>query len=100
MPLFRPVVLLIALGLCLGGPAATASENRAPASRGNRAPLILLEHLQGFLTSVWAKTGCPIDPWGRCSQGSQQQERTTLGQAPVPADEGCRLDPLGCALSR
>ena len=107
MHLARRVVLVLGLGLCLETSVLTAAENRTAASRGgesaaSRSPLVLMERLQGFLTSVWAKTGCAIDPWGRCSA-----DQTTTNPVPPPAsgpseavdaDDGCAIDPWGaCA---
>ena len=104
MPRARSVVFVLILGLylCLAAPVATAAEHRAPASRGHRAFLIVPESLQGFLVSIWSKTGCHIDPLGRCSQ-----DHATTGAAPPPSsggsatanlDEGCAIDPWGACV--
>lgn len=44
-----------------------------------------LASLWGWLSHVWAKNGCMIDPNGRCS----------LGTVPSGADNGCGIDPHG-----
>ena len=103
MHLARRLVVVLLLGLCLGASAATAGENRTPASLGgeraaSRSPLGVLERLQGLLTSVWGSTGCWIDPWGRCLAEQTAVEPTPPGASPddaVESDVGAWIDPWG-----
>ena len=55
------------------------------AGRTAPGPPDLLARAWSFLTGLWSKTGCNIDPNGRC-----------LPETPVvQPDEGCHIDPSG-----
>ncbi len=91
MRVLRRAAVLILLGLTLGTPWAGASPLRPAAqshpSRRATAQHVL-DYLGGLLTSFWLKTGCTIDPNGRCAPGTQTRN----------IDAGCGMDPLGhCA---
>ena len=91
MRVLRRAAVLILLGLTLGTPWAGATPPR-PAAQSHppkRATVQhVLDYLGGLLTSFWLKTGCTIDPLGRCAPGTQI----------LQVDGGCTIDPLGrCA---
>jgi len=78
IPLARSVVLLL-LVLFVAAPFASAA---APPGRivrsaaGRFEASNLLSRLMSWLTGVWEKNGCMIDPGGRCLSGT--------GAAPAP----------------
>src|SRR5262245_47257485 len=90
----RQIVLLLLVALLAAPWSLAAAPRREAPGRASRAaapaPLPRLAQLWSFLTSVWGKTGCRIDPDGRCVKSPDP------GLA-APADEGCRIDPDGCA---
>jgi hypothetical protein len=59
--------------------------------------MALLDRAWALLTSVWAKTGCNIDPNGRCTkEGCNIDPNGRCAPAPVPVnrmDTGCNIDP-------
>ena len=89
---FRRLSVLLLLVLALAR-ATAAGQNRAvrqPEVAAQAAPADLLGRLWGFLANIWLKTGCYIDPDGRCTP----QAAAPKGQG----DEGCYIDPSGrCA---
>jgi hypothetical protein len=77
-------VLLLVLTLLLVAPIQAAGSQPADsAAKG------ILAQVWDFLTGVWARNGCDIDPSGRCvSRPSPTSE----------IDNGCNIDPDGrCA---
>ena len=54
------------------------------------APATLLSRVWSLLTSLWDKTGCNIDPDGRCVTGP-----APAPVVPAQADTGCNVDPNG-----
>jgi hypothetical protein len=101
----RRATVLILLGLTLGTPWAGASPLRLTGPTPHR----VLDYLGGLLASLWLKTGCIMDPNGRCAPGAPTQGTDggctvdPLGRC-IPrtqnpsTDEGCTMDPLGrCA---
>jgi hypothetical protein len=94
IPFFRRLSVLLLLVLALTVPRATAAgqsrDVRQPEMAAQAAPADLLGHLWSFLANLWLKSGCYIDPDGRCAP-----------QTAAPAsqrDEGCYIDPSGrCA---
>jgi|SRR5215203_2090458 len=89
----RKVVVFLLLAAVLTAPGAFAGhrlEKPRPAHNAEPAPLALVSHAWSFLTSLWSKSGCQIDPNGRC----------LTGPAPLPlptnqSDAGCNIDPNG-----
>lgn len=74
-----PVVFVIVLGL-----TAPTAGFAVPAG-GPHWPDWL-----GFLSNLWASTGCILEPVGGC--------RESNSSAPAPRDQGCDVDPVGrCA---
>lgn len=93
----RQVVLLL-LAAILATPWGLAAAPRREAPHraswvSTPAPLPPLARLWSFLTSAWGNEGCDIDPSGRCVASPN-------GGLAAPADEGCRLDPIGCAAAQ
>jgi hypothetical protein len=81
MRVLRRAAVLILLALTLGTPWAGATPHR-PAGA---TPQHFLDYLAGLLSDFWLKTGCTVDPLGRCVTGTQIQN----------PDGGCTVDPLG-----
>jgi hypothetical protein len=77
----RRAAVLILLGLTLGTSWAGAS----PLGLERSTPHHVLDYLGGLLASLWLKTGCTMDPNGRCAPGAPTQG----------TNEGCTMDPLG-----
>jgi len=99
---FRRAAVFILLGLILGTPWAGASPPR-PAGITSQH---FFAYLGGLLTSFWLKTGCIMDPNGRCVMGAQTQNpdggctidplgRCVTGTQTQSTDGGCTMDPLG-----
>ncbi|HEV7505334.1 MAG TPA: hypothetical protein VGS07_10515 [Thermoanaerobaculia bacterium] len=105
MRILRRAAVLILLGLTLGTPRAGASPPRPAASTTQH----VLHYLAGFLSGFWLKTGCIVDPNGRCALDTQTRNpdggctidpdgRCTPGVQTQSTDTGCTMDPLGrCA---
>jgi hypothetical protein len=90
MRLLRNFVLLVALCLILGAPAAAEGPS-LPAGREAGKMARMLGHLQDFLKAVWENEGFEIDPLGRNSPGAgASDDPSTPG-----ADEGFQIDPWG-----
>jgi hypothetical protein len=84
MRIARRTAVLILLSLTLGTPWAGAS----PLSWAGTTQHQVLNYLGGLLTSLWLKSGCTMDPLGRCAPRPQTQS----------TDGGCTMDPNGrCA---
>jgi hypothetical protein len=81
MRIVRKAAVPILVALTLGTPWAGASPLRLTGP----TPHHVLDYLGGLLASLWLKTGCTIDPNGRCAPGAPAQ--TTNG--------GCTVDPDG-----
>ena len=74
-------VLLLVLVLLLATPIhAVGSQPADSAAKG------ILAQVWDFLTGVWARSGCTIDPDGRCVP---RPSPTT------EIDSGCDIDPSG-----
>ena len=99
----RLVAIVLLLGLYLGVPAASASKGASAASPRHERTLHpgtlgFLDRLHEFLVSVWNKTGCAIDPLGRCSPDHTEAGPRPPATGPtgvLAADEGCAIDPWG-----
>ncbi len=92
MRVFRHLVAVVVLGFIVGTPWASAAEPRSGARQAQGIAWSTpnpLDSLRNLLVSLWStlglgdsnKTGCEIDPWGRCITG--------------PNKEGCDIDPWG-----
>ena len=91
MRLLRNLVVLVALCLILGAPAASAAEG--PAVRANREVgkmAGILGHFQNFLKASWENLGFDIDPLGRTSPEGDAESGDDPG-----ADVGFQIDPWG-----
>jgi len=93
MPRIPRLVLALLLAAALATTAAWADGPR-PASRGSSittsAPADILAHLWIFLTGLWSKNGCEVDPHGNCLPGT--------GSATPTGKNGCHVDPSGQCL--
>lgn len=80
-------VLLIAVALCTPSVFATSPSAAVPYWSGSVAsvPAESFARFWSFLTSLWAKNGCEVDPSGRCLPRPSQ----------AAADNGCSADPSG-----
>jgi hypothetical protein len=58
-------------------------------SHATAAPASFWTPLWSLLVNVWSKSGCGIDPYGRCIDSP----------APQNLDNGCGLDPYGRCLN-
>ena len=88
MRVLRTAAVLILLALSLGTSAFAAKARPVP-SHPSRAAA---RSASGVFAPLWrlavdglTKTGCSIEPWGRC--GASAQTQTT--------EEGCGIDPWG-----
>lgn len=91
----KTVVLLIGAVLIVSWSVSAASRHVIPSRTVvvSPAPPLVLGRLWSLLTSVWGKTGCRIDPNGRCV--------TSPGPGLTsPADTGCHIDPNGCIAAK
>jgi hypothetical protein len=84
----KTVVVLFLLAALLTAPWASAAPRHgggrpATVSGMMAIPDVLIQAWR-FLTGAWSKTGCNIDPDGRC-----------VTTAPLPTKEGCHIDPNG-----
>ena len=87
IPLTRRIVVLLLI-LAVAAPLAAAPIHRSdPVRLEVAAPLA---SLWGWLSHVWAKNGCGLDPHGNCLPGS-----SSAPNAPTGADNGCGIDPGG-----
>lgn len=84
---FRHKTVLLLLVAVLAAPWASAAAQSGPAATSAPASLDLFSTSWRFLTHLWSKEGCRIDPNGRCLPQSAQPR-------PVPRT-GCHIDPNG-----
>ena len=112
MRAIRRAAVFILLGLALGISGAWASPPQ-PSAPGHVEKVFtsqnLFDSLGGFLTRLWLKAGCVIDPLGRFAPAPTQNTDAGCVIDPngrcVPApplsldtDTGCSIDPWGlCA---
>ena len=92
----RKVVVFLLLAAVLTAPGAFAGhrlEKPRPAHNAEPAPLALVSRAWSFLTSLWSKAGCNIDPNGQCVS------RTPLPPPTDQSDIGCNIDPNGRCVS-
>jgi hypothetical protein len=85
IPLVRRIVALLLI-VAVAAPLAAAPIHRSDPVRFEAAAP--LASLWTWLSHIWAKNGCAIDPWGRCLSGS-------VPAPPSGADNGCGIDPDG-----
>jgi hypothetical protein len=94
----RKTILLLLIAVLAAAPWASAAGGPAvpgPAAVFAYAQLDLFSSAWRFLTSLWSKEGCAIDPDGRCAPGAFQQSPST-----IKTDSGCAIDPNGHCLTR
>jgi hypothetical protein len=119
MRVSRTAALVLLLATSPTVPAAFAAPSRttAHAVSERTAERAAFSNLRSWLVRLWSAEGCAIDPWGRCSQGSDtttprvlkasegcaidplgrcSQGGSAAAPQALPVDEGCRMDPLGC----
>ncbi|HEX4960020.1 MAG TPA: hypothetical protein VF173_04220 [Thermoanaerobaculia bacterium] len=92
IPLARSVLLLLlALFAAVPFVSAAAPPDRAVSYEAGRfVSPPLFSRLWSWLTAIWEKNGCGIDPHGNCLPG------TGAAPAPLPtAAKGCSIDPDG-----
>jgi hypothetical protein len=75
--------------LAMAAPHHAANPPKAPAVSATAE--MLFSHLWGWITGVWTKEGCGIDPSGQCKPGSG----TTVAPPGDSVDAGCIIDPGG-----
>jgi hypothetical protein len=91
----KVVTFLFVLAFTASGASATgprALQDR-PTSVAVPTLVELAGRFLGFLTNVWVRTGCNIDPSGLCANS------TELPPPADGADEGCHIDPDGRCIS-
>lgn len=93
----RCFVVLLSLCLALMTPVASAAEGSSAAARRDSSGLVgLFQQLGLFLSAVWEKTGCEIDPFGRCSPGGGATAARALDSSTtVWEEEAGHIDPFG-----
>ena len=88
--LLRTFAVLV-VSLALTTPLCEAAS-RSRASRNS--PAFIHLGIWAWVTSLWAKAGCSLDPGGLCATNPRSQPL-----APVPSgsslDAGCGIDPGG-----
>lgn len=88
---FKAVALLLLLIVLPWTAAAEPPHRIAGASKpyhGSSSVAAPLNSLWKWLTSLWDKNGCMIDPDGRCISGAAPAQ-------PTSTDNRCGLDPGG-----
>ncbi|HKI02636.1 MAG TPA: hypothetical protein VKK31_11710 [Thermoanaerobaculia bacterium] len=100
---FRRLVAVFVLGAFLGMPLASVAGPRvARRSESQEISLEPFARLWSFLTRVWAKEGCRIDPSGRCLDDkngcSVDPNGRCLVVPEVTLKNGCSIDPYGRCL--
>jgi|SRR4051794_29149572 len=104
----RRIVLLAILVLLIAPWASAAPRHGStpPASTSLGIPDVL-SLAWSFITGGWIKTGCQIDPSGRCITTSSPAVNPENGHSParrerrrpvLPTKEGCHIDPSGRCL--
>ena len=96
------VATVLALGLSTPGAFAGIGEPPHPATW---SLFELGDSLWSSLAKFWAKTGCHIDPSGRCEPqpitsdiGCNIDPDGRCAPRPIPSKAGCNIDPSGhCA---
>jgi hypothetical protein len=89
----RKVVVFFLLAAVLTAPGAFAGhrlEKPRLAHNAELAPLAVVSRAWSFLRSLWSKSGCQIDPDGRCASSPAR-----LPPPPDHFDTGCHIDPNG-----
>lgn len=77
-------VLLLVLTLIVAAPIQAAGPAGNPPAES--AAKSILTQVWDFLTGVWARSGCDIDPNGRCVPPPSPT---------IEIDSGCDIDPSG-----
>lgn len=88
----KTVVLLLAAVLLFPWTASASPRSRSPRVTEISALsfLDLLGRALGFLVDEGSKTGCNIDPSGRCAPAVPVESQLT-----IQTDTGCHIDPSG-----
>jgi len=82
------LLLIVTLAVPWAEAARPLSESAQHQEIFSRQPLVFLGKVWTSLVHLWNKTGCQIDPDGRCV--------VTPTPGPTNAvDEGCQIDPTG-----
>lgn len=102
----RPIhrlVLVFVLGLVLLAPWAASAQPRSAGvhfvtTRSLSAPADLLAQAWAFVSRLWDKEGCGIDPSGGeagCGIDPDGRNSTTQPTPPTQGEAGCGIDPNG-----
>lgn len=86
---FRSVLVVVSLCLVLGTSAAFGAESPSR-SREERGLSIILGRLEAFLNVSWSTLGSDIDPLGRATPGTTNEDPATPS-----GDEAGQIDPWG-----
>ena len=88
----KTVLFLFAVLLTASWVSAGPRYGGAHPVRASEAVVIpdLLSWARSLLRDVWTKTGCQIDPFGRCLSGT-----SPVSSPSSSADAGCNIDPNG-----
>lgn len=97
---FFLLLLISILVTPLAGAAKLRPATSTPQTTVFLAPLGLLDDIWGFLSSLWNKEGCIIDPDGLHAAGGDagciiDPSGVCVSAAPVQGEEGCIIDPSG-----
>ena len=102
----KTVLVLFLLAVLLTTPWASAAPRhgggRPAGASGVGVIPDVLGQVWSYLKEVWRKTGCNIDPDGRCATAAvdagcniDPNGRCRTGVSPVSVDTGCQIDPDG-----
>jgi len=89
-PLYRTLCIIAVFALFAAPASLQAGVGAGDrADSGGAALSRVFSQVWGFLSGLWSKNGCWIDPSGHC-----------IPETTAPGDNGCILDPNGtCATS-
>ncbi len=102
----KTVLVLFLLAVLLATPWASAAPRHGGGRPAEASGVGVIPDVLGqawsYLTGVWRKIGCNIDPNGRCATAAvdsgchiDPNGRCVTVVAPVPTKEGCHIDPNG-----
>jgi len=105
-PLCRTLCIIAVFALFAAPVSLQAGVASNHPDSGGAALSRAFSQLWGFLSGLWAKNGCRIDPSGHCipetsasgDNGCRLDPNGTCATSPVTAKNGCRLDPNGRCL--
>ncbi len=101
--LLRAAALFVVCAL-LATPLTAAPKFRSDSSTPAAAD-DLFGWLRGTLSLIWSKSGCGLDPFGRCEPAKNGCQLDPHGRCldkaatPINTKNGCQIDPYGRCIS-